>query len=283
MRHAIVFIRHHVAAVLFAILALIGAVAAIPCAYAETAASLHSVTTPRGVKQAFILLKPDRPVAAVILFAGGHGGLGLTGPKAMKWGAQNFLVRTREQFAAQSLMVAVVDAPADHSGGMNAVFRFGAEHAADIAAVSAFLKTQANVPVWMVGTSMGTFSAARAAFDAKAADGVVLTSTITRAKPEWKIASSHADGVASLPLDKITAPVLILSHRKDGCDITPAGDAPKLTRRLTRAKKVETALLEGGSPPISAPCEARSEHGFLGIESQAVARIAAFIKANSPQ
>ena len=33
--------------------------------------SLISIETPRGVTQAFILIKPDKPVASVILFAGG--------------------------------------------------------------------------------------------------------------------------------------------------------------------------------------------------------------------
>ena len=41
----------------------------------------------------------------------------------MNWGAANFLVRTRNMFAARGLMVAVVDAPSDHKEGMNAVFR----------------------------------------------------------------------------------------------------------------------------------------------------------------
>ena len=75
-------------------------------AYAQNA-SLVSIQTPRGVKQAFILIKPEKPVASVILFAGGHGALGLQGAAAMKWGKGNFLVRTRDKFAAHNLMVAV--------------------------------------------------------------------------------------------------------------------------------------------------------------------------------
>src|SRR5687768_1550608 len=58
-------------------------------------ATLVSIPTPRGAKVSFILIKPDKPVAAVILFAGGHGGLGLKSASAMTWGAGNFLVRTR--------------------------------------------------------------------------------------------------------------------------------------------------------------------------------------------
>ncbi len=200
----------------------------------------------------------------------------------MKWGSKNFLVRTRDRFAAQRFMVAVVDAPADHQGrrGMSAVFRMSSPHAQDIGAVVAYLKKEANVPVWLVGTSMGTFSAAGGGIALKSIDGVVLTSSITRAKPDWKIVSSHPNGVASMRLSAIAVPTLIVSHRNDGCDITPAADASKLTKALTKSRKVDVAILDGGSPPQSQPCEAMSQHGFLGIESQAVSRIAQFIKAN---
>lgn len=244
-------------------------------------ASLVSIDTPRGVKQAFILIKPNKPVASVILFAGDHGALGLTSASTMKWGSGNFLVRMRNKFAAHNLMVAVMDAPSDLPKGMNAIFRMGGAHAGDISAVADHLKKQANVPVWLVGTSMGTFSAAGGAIGSKNIDGLVLTSTITRAKPKWSIAQSHRDGVASMPLQKVAVPTLIVSHTKDGCDITPAADAPKLRSRLTGAKLVDVALLSGGSPPKSDPCEATSQHGFFGIENEAVATVARFIAANS--
>lgn len=258
--------------------AFVAATAALSSARAAEP-TLVSVTTPRGAKQAFILIKPDTPVASVILFAGGHGGLQLKSGTTMGWGAGNFLVRTREQFAAQGLMVAVIDAPSDHQSGMSAEFRMSSAHAGDIGAVVARLKAEAPVPVWLVGTSMGTFSAAEGAIAAKGVDGLVLTSPVTRAKPKWKIAQSHADGVASMALSRVAAPTLIVWHKKDGCDITPASDAPKLKRALSKAAAVDVVLLEGGSPPTSDPCEAKSEHGFLGIEGQAVGVIAAFVKA----
>ncbi len=245
-------------------------------------ASLASVQSPRGVKQAFILIKPEKPVASVILFAGGHGALRLKSATSMGWGSQNFLVRTRDSFARQGFLVAVMDAPADHQGnrGMNAVFRMSNAHAADIGAVVDYLKKQANVPVWLVGTSMGTFSAAGGGIATRNVDGIVLTSTITRSQPKWNIRTSHPHGVASMNLAAIKVPTFVLSHRNDGCDITPASDTPKLTKALTGSRKVEAALLDGGSTPRSDPCQAMSRHGFIGIEGQAVARIAQFIKAN---
>ena len=179
-------------------------------------------------------------------------------------------------------MVAVVDAPSDQQSGMNGIFRMSGPHASDIAAVADYLKKQANVPVWLVGTSMGTFSAAAGAVAGKNVDGLVLTSTITRAKPDWKIKDSHRHGVASMPLANVSVPTLIVSHRKDACDITPAADAAKLRKALTKARNVEVVLLDGGDPPQSQPCEAKSQHGFLGIEAEAVDAIAKFIEANRP-
>jgi len=241
---------------------------------------LVSVRTARGATQAFILIKPDKPVASVILFAGGDGVLGLTGASSMRSLAKNFLVRTRAMFAAHGLMVAVADAPSDHQQGMNAIFRMGAAHAGDIGAIAAYLKKAAPVPVWLVGTSMGTFSAAEGAL-AGYADGLVLTSTITHSPPRWEIAQREPHGVASMPLSRITVPTLILAHRHDGCPSSPPDGAALLKQRLTGAKTVDVVMLDGGDPPISKPCQARAQHGYLGIEATAVAAIAAFITANS--
>ena len=104
------------------------------------APTLVSIQTPRGATQAFILIKVDNPVASVILFAGGHGALGLKSASSMKWGEEGFLVRFRDKFADHNLMVAVVDAPSDQQQGMSAIFRMSGAHAGDIGAVAAYLK-----------------------------------------------------------------------------------------------------------------------------------------------
>jgi dienelactone hydrolase len=253
----------------------------VPKAAPAQEASLVSVRSPRGAKQAFILIKPQKPVASVVLFAGGQGNLRLKTATEMGWGRQNFLVRTRERFAAHGFMVAVVDAPSDRRGarGMNAIFRMSKGHAMDIRAVIARLRKEADVPVWLVGTSMGTFSAAGGGAAIRNLGGIVLSSTITRSQPYWKIAGSHPNGVASMRLASVAVPALIMSHKSDACSITPAADAPKLVRALAKSRKVEVEILDGGSPPQSEPCGPMSQHGFLGIEDLAVERIATFIKA----
>jgi pimeloyl-ACP methyl ester carboxylesterase len=196
-------------------------------------------------------------------------------------GAEGFLVGSRDKFADHNFIVAVVDAPSDQQQGMNTMFRMSGAHASDIGAVAAYLKKQADVPVWLVGTSTGTFSAARSAIAGKGIDGLVLTSTITRAMPESMLAKSHPDGVASMALEKITVPTLIVSHRKDSCTITPAADTPKLSKRFTMSRKVEFALLDGDDLPLSDPCGPKAQHSYFGMETEAINTIAKFIGDNS--
>lgn len=244
-------------------------------------ARLVTIDTPRGARQAFILLTPPKPVASVIVFAGGHGALGLHSASSMRWGKGNFLVRTRDMLAAKRFTVAVIDAPSDRQRGMNAIFRMSAAHAGDIAAVAGWLKKQAHVPVWLMGTSMGTFSAAEGAIAAGDVDGLVLTSTITHAAAKWKIAGSYPHGVASMSLGRVTVPTLVVAHVKDGCAVSPPGGAAMLKTRLVKAPTVEVVMLDGGLPPKSPPCEAKAQHGYYGIEQQAIDTIARFITAHS--
>ena len=97
-----------------------------------------------------------------------------TDPPASTWiGVQALM---HPAFLVEIDAVAVIDAPSDHQDGMNAIFRMSGGHAADIGTVAAWLKKEAGVPVWLVGTSMGTFSAAGGAIarttnDASSATG----------------------------------------------------------------------------------------------------------------
>ena len=95
------------------------------------------------------------PKASVILFVGGDGDL------AHQTGS--FLLRVRERFVAAGMSIAVPDTPSDHPGGFGPLFRTWSTHIQDMAAVVAFLKRKAPVPVWAIGTSNGTISAATGA------------------------------------------------------------------------------------------------------------------------
>ena len=239
------------------------------------AADLITLDTREGVQQKFILMKPEKPVASVILFAGGKGALDIQGSNSINWGRNNFLVRTRDQFLDNGFMVAVVDAPSDHQEKpwMFFGFRDSNEHVTDIDHVIAYLKTQANIPVWLVGTSRGTESAATIAIDSKQKPhGLVLTSSMTEE-------NDRGTAVTEMELEKITIPTLITAHESDGCRHTPPEGAEIIKDMLTKAKKVEVKIFSGGDE-TGKPCKAKSFHGYLDIEESVVNYISAFIKSN---
>jgi pimeloyl-ACP methyl ester carboxylesterase len=246
--------------------------------------SVETVTSRGEVEQRFVLTKPDQsPLASLILLAGGHGGLQVSsyfGSPNFGWGERNFVVRTRKQYARHGLLVATIDAPSDRKK-MNAKWRMSKKHAEDVSAVVAYLKRQKDVPVWIVGTSMGTFSAASIAAKLKnKIDGVVLTSSVTRSRPKWNIAGAYPNGIIDINLAKVTAPVFIVSHEDDQCEVTPPGDIQRLAESFSNSEGVEFRLFSGGDEPVSDACEAGSQHGFLGIESQVVDAIVSFIKGH---
>jgi dienelactone hydrolase len=240
--------------------------------WAQTSQVVDIPTRP-GVTQRMIVLKVDNPKAAVILFAGGHGGLQISPSGSLKWGEGNFVVRSRQMFAAHGLMVVVVDAPSDRQnppylGG----FRQQPEHVADIKAVIAWLKQQINIPVWLVGTSRGTQSAAFIATQITPSEGgpegIVLTSTI--------LTDKASRPVPQMPLGRIQVPTLIVHHKQDGCAHCRYEDLPQLMNKLTAVPRKELLTFEGGKTQGN-PCEAMAYHGFNGIEQEVVTKIAEWI------
>jgi hypothetical protein len=243
-------------------------------AWAQTERVIDVPTRP-GVSERLLFIALPSAKATVILFAGGHGGLRLAPDGKIGWGAGNFLVRTRQMLAAQSVNVATLDAPSDRQGEpfLNG-FRQTREHAADVKAVIATLRQQqAGVPVWLMGTSRGTQSVAYLATelprDAGGPDGVVLTSTILTER-------RGSRAVPGMPLQFIKVPVLVVHHKDDGCDHCRYTDLPLLTEKLTAAPRKEVIVVEGGATRGD-PCEAFAHHGYNGIEQDVITKIAAWI------
>lgn len=256
--------------------------AALQPALAQSAAAPRVVDIPTrpGVTQRFVYIAPSGPPkAAVILMAGGHGGLQITDGGGFGWGGGNFLVRTRQQFADAGLAVAVIDAPSDNqSPPYLSGNRQRPEHRADVLAVIAWLKQQSRVPVWLVGTSRGTQSAAYVATEATPAqggpDGLVLTSTI--------LTDPKGRAVPKMPLEKLAIPVLVVHHESDGCKVCAFSDMPLLMDKLAnKTPKAELISVSGGQSRGD-PCEAMAYHGFNGIEAEVVGKISRWVIAARP-
>ncbi len=242
--------------------------------HAEIDQQVVDIPTRLGVVQRFVYLAPERPKAAVVLFAGDHGGLQISKEGAFGWGKGNFLVRCRRLFAERNLLVAVVDAPSDRQQRPYLDgFRQTAEHASDIAAVIARLRQQARVPVWLIGTSRGTESVASIAAKItgqEGPDGIVLTSTI--------LSDGGGRAVPDMNLGLLTIPVLVVHHEQDGCSSCLPRYLPVLMEKLGRVPRKELVTFKGGLDHGNA-CQAYAHHGFNGIEGEVVVRIARWILA----
>lgn len=228
-------------------------------AAAEDRVELHSRP---GIVQPILYLPAPAPIASAVLFPGGGG--------VIAGVRNNFLMRVRGEFAAQGISAAVIDVPSDRTDAAND-YRAGADAAADAAAVVAFLKTKADVPVWLIGTSRGSISAANAAarLGPSQIGGVVLTSAV------W------SGGMDLVPLTPVAVPTLIVHNRDDQCRHSPVGGAAPALAALTNAPAKELLLVSGGDDRAD-PCGGLSHHGYLGIENQVVPPMIAWIKSHNP-
>jgi len=243
---------------LFAVLLLVAL--ASPCSAAE---ELVTIPTRNGVTLSYLIDqdKAATPKVVVISFVGSFGAIGLEtraqkGP--VKFGpTANFLIRIRDQMTDAEIADVIVDSPSDQlPGGMSDRFRLGQDHAADIRALITDLKRRfPGAKIFLLGTSRGTISAA--ALGAGLGDvvqGVVLSSTVTNS-------DRAGTGLSAFDFGSIKVPVLLVHHRDDGCRSSPYYGAERL------AKKFPLVSVSGGDPPQSEPCEAMSQHGYLGREA----------------
>lgn len=243
---------------------LLLAFTSLPLAAADR---LVGVDTRPGVRVAYWLMERPGATATVMLLPGGEGGIG------MKHGvptSENFLVRSRDLFAAAGYNVAIVGKPSDR-GDLDVGFRASADHVADLRRIAAKLRADFGKPVWLVGTSLGTISAAATAIAMEPGEiaGVVLTSSRTAGKYPT---------VPGLALARIRVPVLVMHHRDDACPSCNPSEASRITAGLTNSPVKKFILVEGGGGAHGPPCEALHYHGYVGMEKEAVDTITAWMR-----
>ena len=238
----------------------------------------HGRTTTR-----YVLASPQNARMALVLLVGGGGHLDLDEkgcPRALKG---NSLVRSLPHFHEAGFVTALLDAPSDHAGedGLGG-FRTTTQHAEDIGKAIAGVRARIGLPVWLVGTSRGSISAANAAAHLSgpsAPDGVVLTSALmsgfSGGRKQWV-----AQTVFDVPLEKLRVPILVVGHAADSCVRSPPGLMANITARANGIR--EHVVTVSGGPGASRAsgieaCEGRSPHGFLEQEAEVAAGIARFI------
>ncbi len=236
---------------------------------------LVSIDTRPGVRVGYWMMERPAAAATLVLLPGGAGAIGMRDGAPQ---SQNFLVRSRDSFADAGYNVAVVGRPSDRVE-MDAVFRAGDENVADLRAVIAKLRSQYGKPVWLVGTSLGTLSAAAvaAAPNPPPIAGIVLTSSVTG------VNRAVRTSVPQLDLAAIHVPVLVMHHKRDECTVCDPRQARRIVDALANAPAKKLLLVEGGAGAAGNPCEALHWHGYVGMEAEAVAAIVDFVRNPMPE
>ena len=241
--------------------------------------SFREIPTREGVKQRFVFQKATEPFASAVLLQGGPGAIGVAGSEEKGWVRLDagFLSGGTSRFAETGVSVAAVDAPSD-KGNLNSGFRSTPEHAQDMAAVIAFLRSEApSRPVCLVGTSNGSLSATSGAalLGEAGPDCIVLTSSVS-IKPQSSIVARFAHVFTDADLTKIKVPVLIVHHKNDSCKHTPYEPMPGYVKAFPNSPKVDFITIEGGQDH-SDSCN-RGHHQFLGVEREVTVQVADWIK-----
>jgi hypothetical protein len=207
------------------------------------------------------------PRAIVFVFAGGDGTVAFNTAGQVTHMGSNFLMRTQPLWLAQGFAFATLASSSSLMGQ-----RHTAAYAQTIGQAIDFVRTRANAPVWLVGTSMGSIAAANGAahLPGKVA-GVVLTSSVAGQ-------NKNGETVFDSDLGAIAVPALVVSNRGDTCPSAGPGFAPQILAALARSPRKEIIYVESHQLQ-SDPCEAMSPHGYLGIEGDVVQRISDWIRA----
>jgi hypothetical protein len=234
---------------------------------AGSAAAQEIVTlqTRPGVSQSFFIasMGARKAQAAALLLIGGGGGIHLRVEGGQtRFSQGNFLPRSRREFIRNGILPVILDNPSDQQGGsgMSDGFRASAAHATDVRAIVAEVKKRyPRLPIFVVGTSRSTISAAHLAraLDGEIA-GVVLTASFL-----------------SFDWSTVKVPLLLVHHVDDGCRHTPYREAARL------AKRFALITVHGGKPAESGPCDPFAPHGFFGREAETVDAIAAWMLGKS--
>jgi hypothetical protein len=227
---------------------------------------------------------PLERVALLVLFIGGDGAMGFTQGQ-LNTGSPNTVARNRYHFAAEGYVVALVDAATDFNASGIGLRnrRFGPAHMSDLRVLMIDLRDKyPTLPIWAVGHSRGTLSAGVMATQSPVtptgtviapADGLVLLSSLT-----GNPASPSEDLSRIDDLESIRVPTLIVSHLGDTCPFTNPEDSRDLRKRFTASERSKFRGFEGGSTPLTDPCDPLAPHGFFGIDQKLVDAVTKWIR-----
>ena len=234
------------------------------------------IVSARGATLKTVIIAPDTAArAAVILLEGGDGTISLGGTSdAPDIQSEGFLARNADAFADQGLLVALVGAPSDYSAGVDMEYRISEQQSNDVAAVVDWLDARVSLSVWVLGMSLGSYSATNSAIRLNSVvDGFALCSASTA-----PTGGPMPNGILDMDLEQIAMPALLVGHQDDTCPGTPASGVAAIAAALTSAVPINQRVFTGGASPRSPECGPLSPHGYYGIEEEVVSYMAGVMR-----
>jgi hypothetical protein len=217
---------------------------------------------------------PANPWAVAIMFAGGDGVIPFEADGSLKGGRSPFL-RTRQLWLDQGIAVLIPGKPSSLAGVFS--YRMTDAYAQDIRALVDFARARASAPVWLMGNSNGTgavaFGASRLTHGEIA--GVVFAAPVSQLVPR-----KTTELAFDAPVAAVNVPALVIAHEQDSCPGSPPETPARLRAALTSAPVTELFLFTGGEPS-GGPCDPTSLHAFVGIDTDFVKRVAAWMRGRS--
>lgn len=234
-----------------------------------------TLDTRPGVKQSFLLLKPQGEVKGVVLVFPGHEGVvhfvKSDGGYEVTNEGGGFTARkaTRETYRMHGLVIALLAPPSDRQSGMDTAFRSSKEHLQDIQKVIAYLTKQYGQKTYLHGHCRGSLSPASVTTKLKneGIAGVVLSSA--RSTGRQGAVMDYEGGVISVP-------VLLVQHKDDPCNGTPYGNLGAVKKFYGQSsRKVDVVLVTGGNLKVSGRNACSSgPHSYSGLEQETAGAIA---------
>lgn len=184
----------------------------------------------------------------------------------------NFLVRSRRHWLDDETLVLVVDAPSDQWASFAQWFREKPRYGADVAALLQEAGRRYGIDDWtLVGTSEGSISAYHAArMNPQLAKRTILTSSLFRP-------SRNGQGLSGVTWEGFPGELLWVHHESDPCAYTSYRDAQEFAKKSGKP----LVTVRGGGPGYGNPCEARSAHGYIGVERETVLAMRSWVKTGA--
>jgi hypothetical protein len=196
----------------------------------------------------------------IVMFPGDTGEIDIEKSGRVK-NAKNFVVRSDDLWLDRGYGIVLVDA-LDHQSMRGQ--RSSAEYAEVTKEIIEFAHRQANVPVWVLGTSQGSIAAMNAAAHAGGTQlsGMILTESVSI------LGGSHETVFDAHPGD-VRVPSLVVANTDDRCKVAPPSMAQSIAQSIRHAPTT-VLTVSGGTQRTQDDCGSLTPHGYYGIEEKVV-------------